>query len=224
LIVYGNDNILELSDGMKYIEEPPYWSEEVNLEDGSVARLLFVNTYFDLCEVSLTKTVTGSTNEKDLDTLFPFTLYFIREFEGQLYSEAFPLTDDPLAMYGQVSGLPAGRIRNDAAGNPTILMLKHGESVTISKLFHGTYVLRELDVPSLSYSVESIVDGTEFNSGNDVFIFLPDNSDVEFINTLENIPHTGDGVRVGLFTLFLTSGAFSLYLYMKDRRKKQNGR
>jgi TQXA domain-containing protein len=151
-------------------------------------------------DLRISKTVTGSADDDDLQKLFRFQIVYAG-FTSALYDTgpiplAAVLTPDTILVEG--SGISKDRIQLDSQGKPTILLLRHDETATVKRLYAGTYRIVELDSDGYdtTYVIGSEEESTVTDTGSTQSFSLRENLSVIFKNTAIEIaghdnPQTG---------------------------------
>ena len=147
-------------------------------------QLVFTNVDVPSFDLTISKTVEGADNDENDDEFFSFEVIFAGGAIGVTPYSAIPLTTDAgyynamLVTGGEGVDLE-GRV-NDAG---TAISLKHNESVTVTGLPAGHYLVRELKKDG--YAALYSFDGGEYSQAADgetgVFALLSDTK-VAFLN------------------------------------------
>ena len=135
-----------------------YISEGVVPQANEYFWFLYSNGELSVNDLSVSKAVTGTPPKDDpegLERLFGFQLFFTMFNQGDPVLQWLTMAPGTLPVgYVEIRnfkgpGLPQDRIVNDGAGNPTILMLKDGETAVFPDLPGGknvgSYTVREAD-------------------------------------------------------------------------------
>jgi len=230
LTVYnGSIPVVVAADGMKYSQQVIYTTDKIALQADDYSSLAFVNVKYELVSLSLSKTVQGSPQFIGNDMLYPFqVLYHSVTDSGDSYIP-LPLSTDPSVQFCWISGVPANRLKNDVDGVPSVIWLKHGETVKIARLPSGEYLVRELDdasLASLDYTTGYIIgSGNVTQNGRDATITLLDDTNLRFVNTFRDgtkestIPSTDDNLLTGGITQCILSALMLVSLIIWYRKK-----
>ena len=178
--------------------DSPYWSaaagrfttEAFPVTPGDYYFLVFLNTDRSAHSLAVTKAVAGNASEEDRDREYRFQLIY----QGSVYGAPVPwatpwpvpLSAEPFAQDAMpVEGIAQDRIEEDEEQNPTIFVLKDGESVTINELFPGQYILREVPTAGLraTYAVDAEKALAVNRAGETGIIRLIGDTTVAFTNT-----------------------------------------
>ncbi|MCL1975895.1 MAG: Cys-Gln thioester bond-forming surface protein [Firmicutes bacterium] len=134
----------------------PYTMEGFSVVEGDYYFIKFINIDATFCKLSVEKTVTGEETAKD--KLFPFTVYFMNEYNPALPAPwPIAVSVDGSNDTAIISGITEDRIENDSvSGRPVIFYLKNGETATLENMPAGDYKVCELlhEGYSVYYSIE----------------------------------------------------------------------
>ncbi|MCL1895403.1 MAG: DUF5979 domain-containing protein [Clostridiales bacterium] len=135
-----------------------YISEGVVPQANEYFWFLYSNAEIAISDLSVSKTVTGTPPQDDpegQEHLFAFQLFFVMFNQGEPVLQWLTTAPGVLPVgYVEIRnfkgpGLPQDRIVNDGSGNPTLLMLKDGETAVFPNLpggnYLGSYIVREAD-------------------------------------------------------------------------------
>lgn len=166
-----------------------YWKDrgQVRVSDAFRVRpdgfyqIVFTNVDIPSHALIISKTV---EEPGDRDELFQFEIIYTGGGLSSAVPWTVPLTTDSGVYEAMLVSGNDGLSLEGRITDGTVLNLKHGESVTISDLFSGHYIVRELprDGYSASYSINGGV-LTAATNGETEGIHLTGETRVDFINT-----------------------------------------
>ena len=197
----------------------------LSLQEDEYALLVFTNLDIDLVDLTLQKTVKGTSEAYDPDALYAFEVLYMTAGTILAPYQAVPLTDDPtIEAAFLVEGIDAGRIGEDEFGNNVILYLKDGETAVIHNLPAGYYLVYEHPDPAYTstYQIDSGEKTATLGGASETFMMTGDTV-VLLENTLAGviIPRTGD--QLGIFCLAIAVLLFgsALIAIVRWRRNKE---
>ncbi|MCL1879064.1 MAG: Cys-Gln thioester bond-forming surface protein, partial [Actinomycetia bacterium] len=139
-----------------------YRTEAVSLGSNDYCSMAFSNLDIKLVDLTISKTVTNKSADFNADSLFSFQVYFEDQNGLLLAGQPIPLSYDSPSDSIIVSGLPQGRISQDANGH-SVLQLKDGESAKLTGLPAGSY--RVVETPDSQYTTSYARQTADAGSG-----------------------------------------------------------
>ena len=157
-------------------------------------KMVFTNVDIPTHALTIGKTV---AEPGDPDELFRFEIVYTGGGLSSVVPWTVPLTTDPGVYEAMLITGNDGLSLDGRITDGTVISLKHGESVTISDLFSGHYIVRELSRDG--YIVEYSINGGDVTAavdGETEGIHLTGATRVDFINTAVSGAPGRSGVSV----------------------------
>ncbi|MCL1846347.1 MAG: Cys-Gln thioester bond-forming surface protein [Coriobacteriia bacterium] len=177
-----------------YPAVPAYITEEFAAVEGGYYWITVANLRALTENLTLSKTLAGPVTDDDKDQLFRFEVFIMDNDFSIPPGLSIPVSVDPAPDTFHVSGITQDRIVNNAAGIPSIILLKHGESATIEALPSGSYkVCETLDTKfTTTYAVAGGALAPVSASGETADFDVYADTTVAFVNTLKTGPGPQD--------------------------------
>ena len=221
-----------VTEAFAVVEGGYYWISVANLQEMMV-------------DLTISKILAGAVTDSDEDQLFSFEVFIMDNDYGIPTHMPVPVSVNASPDTFLIDGIAQDRIVLDTAGNPTIILLKHNETVTIEALPIASYRIQETLDPrfATTYAVGSGGFAPVSAVGETTSFVVEGNTAVVFRNTLRTgteshggttgngtdsgseyrggaIPLTGDDFTQPILAAALFSlGATLLGLYLFRQRK-----